>query len=247
MQNITDLGISALDLIALAWFVTTWFGYVVFTHYRCDKKTTGIVAEMNLVRLEWALELLERDNRMMDSQVINSLINKATFFASTTILIVASVLALMSVGDEVFDLFENIPFAQKTSNILWMLKVLVLVMVFMFAFFKFTWAIRQHSICATLMASIPSFEHSDTPKAQLKARQLAKISSLASNLFNDGLRAYYFAVAELSWFYHPLAFMFATTWVAIVLYRREYHSKAHAILSNKELPNAEAGKVISTS
>lgn len=236
MQNIVNLGITVLDLIALSWFVLLWLGYVVFTRYRCDSKTTGLAAEMNQVRKEWALELLKRDNRIVDSQVINGLVSKATFFASTTILIIASTLALMSVGDEVFDLFNDIPFAHETSNILWVFKVLVLIMVFMFAFFKFTWAIRQHSICATLMGSVPSFEHSETPKAQVKAHQLAKMSGLASNNFNDGLRAYYFAVAELSWFYHPLVFMLATTWVVVILYRREYQSKAHTILCNKELP-----------
>ena len=146
MQSIYDLGITAYDLIALAWFVLTWLAYAVFTRYRCDTKTTGLVAEMNQVRKQWALELLKRDNRIVDSQVINGLISKETFFASTTILIIASTLALMSVGDEVFDLFDNIPYAHKTSNILWLLKVLVLIMVFMFAFFKFTWSIRQHSI-----------------------------------------------------------------------------------------------------
>lgn len=237
MQTLADLGITALDLCALAWFFLMWIGYVAFTHYRCDTKNAGLVAEMNRIRKEWALEFLKRDNRIMDSQVINGLINKETFFASTTILIIASTLALMSVGDEVFDLFDDIPFAHKTSNILWLLKVLVLIAIFIYAFFKFTWAIRQHSICATLMGSFPPFDQSETPAARIKVHQLAKLSGLAANNFNGGLRAYYFAVAALSWFYHPLVFMVATAWVGVILYRREYHSPAHAILCNKTLPD----------
>lgn len=237
MQTLANLGITVLDLAALLWFFLMWIGYVIFTRYRCDTKNAGLVAKMNQVRKEWAFELLKRDNRIMDSQVINGLISKEAFFASTTMLIIASTLALMSVSDEVFDLFDNIPFAHKTSNILWLLKVLVLIIIFIFAFFKFTWAIRQHSICATLMGSIPAFEQSETPAAQIKAHQLAKLSSLASGNFNDGLRAYYFAVAALSWFYHPLAFMVATAWVVIILYRREYRSPAHAILCIKALPD----------
>ncbi len=31
--------------------------------------------------------------------------------------------------------------------------------------------------------------------------------------------------------------MFSTTWVVLILYRREYHSKAHSILQHKELAN----------
>ncbi len=233
MQNVTEIGISVLDVLALLWFVIVWIGYIRFTRYKCNTDKTGLIAQMNRVRNEWALELIRRENRIMDSQLINGIMRKETFFASTTMLILASSLALMGVGDEVLNLFQNIPFAQTTSQILWELKVLVLIIVFMFAFFKFTWSIRQHSYCSTFLGSIPPAEESETQGALVKAKQLADLSSLAANHFNDGLRAYYFALAELSWFFHPIAFMLATTWVVIVLYRREYHSKALAILKEE--------------
>lgn len=230
MQDITNLGISMLDVVALLWFVIVWLGYILFSRNKCKNNKIGLIAEMDAIRQEWGLELLKRDNRVMDSQLINGLIRKETFFASTTMLILASTLALMGVGDEVMHLFQNIPFAQSTSTVLWELKVLVLIAVFMFAFFKFTWSIRQHSYCATLLGSIGSPSENKDKRSLVKAQQFADLSSLAANHFNNGLRAYYFALAELSWFFHPLAFMFASTWVVIILYRREYHSKAHAIL-----------------
>lgn len=230
MQNFNQTGISILDVMALLWFVIIWFGYIRYTRHKCNKHKSGLLAAMDVIRKEWAEELLKRDNRIMDSQLINGLIRKETFFASTTILILASSLALMGVGDEVLPLFQNIPFAQKTSHVLWELKVLVLIIVFMFAFFKFTWSIRQHSYCSTVLGAIPLANNSNSEDAQLKAKRLSDLSSLAANHFNDGMRAYYFALAELSWFFHPIAFILATTWVVIVLYRREYHSKALAIL-----------------
>ena len=88
MQKINDLGITNLDLLALSWFVVIWIGYIIFTRYRCDSKNTGLVAEMNRIRKEWAQEILKRENRIVDSQVINGLISKETFFASTTMLII---------------------------------------------------------------------------------------------------------------------------------------------------------------
>ncbi len=233
MQNIINLGISVLDIIALIWFISIWIGYIIFSKNKCKKEKIGLIAEMDTIRREWGLELLKRDNRVMDSQLINGLIRKESFFASTTMLILASTLALMGVGDQAIPLFQNIPFAQTTTTVLWELKVLVLIVVFMFAFFKFTWSIRQHSYCATLLGSIGSPDESDDKKSILKAQQFADLSSLAANHFNNGLRAYYFALAELSWFFHPLAFIFASTWVVVILYRREYYSKAHDILANK--------------
>ena len=230
MQSITNLGISFLDVLALLWFLVVWVGYIRFSRRKCTEDQIGLIAEMNRVRREWGVEITKRDNRIMDSQVIGGLIRKETFFASTTMLILASSLALMGVGDEVLHLFQNIPFAQNTTKLLWELKVLVLIIIFMFAFFKFTWSIRQHSYCATLLGSFPPADQSETQKAKDKAQKLADLSSLAASQFNNGVRAYYFALAALSWFYHPLAFIVATTWVVGILYRREYHSNAHAIL-----------------
>ena len=45
------------------------------------------------------------------------------------------------------------------------------------------------------------------------------------------MRAYYFALAELSWFFNAWVFLLTTAWVILVLYRREFHSKALRILS----------------
>ena len=118
--------------------------------------------------------------------------------------------------------------------------MLVLIVIFMFAFFKFTWSIRQHSYCATLLGSIPAENDPDQEKSLKKAMQFAGLSSLAANHFNNGLRAYYFALAALSWFFHPVAFMFASSWVVVILYRREYFSKAHSILAgNIEEPESD--------
>ena len=231
MTSLFSAGISILDLISLLWFIMLWSGYVYYTKRRCRQNDEGLLAAMNRVRRKWATEILHRDNRIMDSQIINALIRKETFFASTTMLILASSVALIGVSDHVLAIFQNIPFAEKSTQVLWVLKVVTLTIIFMVAFFKFTWSIRQSSYCATLLGSLPSFEHSETAEAKRMASRLADLSNLAGNHFNDGLRAYYFALAELSWFLHPVAFIISTSWVVVVLYRREYHSKALNILS----------------
>ena len=113
-------------------------------------------------RAAWSLSLLERDNRIMDSQIINGLVRKETFFASTTILILASCIALIGLRDQVNALFVEIPFYQPISNTTWELKVLVLILTFVYAFFKFSWSIRQHSYSAIVLGALPMPEHKDT-------------------------------------------------------------------------------------
>ncbi len=105
-----------------------------------------------------------------------------------------------------------------------------MVLVFIYAFFKFTWSIRQHSHSAIVLASIPLPENMDQNEGSHQGRRLARLNDLAARHFNDGLRAYYFALAELSWFFSPIVFVVATAWVVLVLYRRKFHSKALEIL-----------------
>jgi uncharacterized membrane protein len=225
-----SLTIPLMDIAALLWFVGCWAIYMVYSYHCNIKNQRGLLAAMNRIREQWANGLLRHENRIVDSQVINGLMRKETFFASTTLLILASTVALVSMGDQVNLLVKSIPFAQQTSLILWELKVVVLALTFVYAFFKFTWSIRQHSYCSILIAAIPLPGEDCEGEGGKLAQQLARLSNLAARHFNDGMRAYYFALAELSWFFHPGVFIGATAWVLLVLYRREFHSRALSIL-----------------
>ena len=57
------------------------------------------------------------------------------------------------------------------------------------------------------------------------AEHAARLNALAANSFNRGLRAYYFALALMTWFIHPAGMVAATVAVVAVLYRREFRSK----------------------
>ncbi len=59
---------------------------------------------------------------------------------------------------------------------------------------------------------------------QAHATRLAKMTSMAANNFNIGLRTYYFALAILGWFINPWLFMALSAVVTLVLYRREFSS-----------------------
>ena len=54
--------------------------------------------------------------------------------------------------------------------------------------------------------------------------------ALAAESFNDGLRAYYFAFAAVLWFISPWMFLAGTGAVLVVLFRREFHSEALALM-----------------
>ena len=123
---------------------------------------------------------------------------------------------------------RELPFAARTSLLVFDLKLVVLTAVFVFAFFRFSWSIRQYSFGAILVGAAP--ETLAAEQAQPFAERAGRVMGLAAETFNDGLRAYYLSFAVVAWFFSAWAFMVATLLVIWVLYRREFHSEVLAVL-----------------
>ncbi|WP_372971196.1 DUF599 domain-containing protein [Marinobacter sp.] len=96
------------------------------------------------------------------------------------------------------------------------------------AFFKFTWSMRMYNFVAVLIGSAPLTTDTKASPASREAfaRSAGQVCNMAGDAFNLGLRSYYYALAVVSWFIHPVVFMAASTLVVIVLYRREFRSAA---------------------
>ncbi|MGE4112414.1 MAG: DUF599 domain-containing protein, partial [Burkholderiales bacterium] len=94
-----------------------------------------------------------------------------------------------------------------------------------YAFFKFSWAIRQLGFCSTLVGAAPRAPKDNPEQYGLQIDRIAAVTSYAGTNFNDGLRAYYFALAAMTWFLHPYLMLIATAWVIYILYHREFASK----------------------
>lgn len=114
------------------------------------------------------------------------------------------------------------------------MKLLLLAGIFVYAFFKFTWALRQYNYACALIGAMPT--HVTLERRSHLAEPSSRVVTLAVTNFNGGLRAYYFALAVLSWLVHPLLFIFVSTWVALVLVRRQLRSRTlRAIRAFNEL------------
>jgi uncharacterized membrane protein len=105
------------------------------------------------------------------------------------------------------------------------MKIGLLILIFVYAFFKFSWAIRQLNFCAIMVAAAPGQTKENPEQHAVTINAIAKITSYAGENFTNGLRAYYFALAALAWFLHPWLMIVGTTWVVAVLYRREFLSR----------------------
>ncbi len=231
------LSLDALTLLPLAdWlavllFFAGWTGYARFARRRAAHRPS-ILGLTNRARHAWMLRATYRDNRVFDGVVTQSMSSSPSFFASTTILIIGGLLAVLGTADKAAELARELPFAAQTSALVFDLKVVLLAGIFVFAFFRFTWSIRQYSFGALLLAAAPQRDDGWTdPERQAFADRAGGIMGQAAESFNDGLRAYYMAFAAVAWFVSPWAFLVGTAAVVAILYRREFHSDVLHLLA----------------
>ena len=217
------------DLLALAWFAAWWAGYVWFTDHRVTERPT-LRREMDKFIREWIVQMVGRDNRMLDVNIMRNLTRSSQFFASTTMLILGALVAMMGYAEKAAGVIAELPFTQQVSERVWELKILLLVLIFVFAFFKLSWSIRQFGLASVLVGAT----RKPVPDAEEYAGHINRITALASfasGNFNNGLRAYYFGVAALSWFLHPVLMVGMTVCIVYVLHQREFRSRTLQILA----------------
>jgi len=77
------LDTTPLDLAALAWFLVVWLGYGWIADH-VPGRPIGLNHHMVTLRQAGMERMLERDNRIVDSQLVGHTIHSVTFFASTT-------------------------------------------------------------------------------------------------------------------------------------------------------------------
>ena len=218
------MDLSFWDYGALVWFLVCWVGFSLFADYS-TMRNRSMTAAMNRYRVRWMTVMLRRENRMVDAGILGNLLNGTAFFASTTIFVIGGLIAALSAGDAASAILTELPFTVDTSRKVWEVKVLVLIAIMVFGFFKFAWAFRLNNYTSVLIGATP-LEDEDDAQAPKIAERAARMNGLAARHFNRGLRSYYFGLATLAWFVHPLFYMAATAWVVAVLYRREFRSRS---------------------
>lgn len=228
--------LSLVDTLGFVLFLSAWVVYTFYAKYRAKRSHT-LSSLMRRHREYWMREMLRRDNRISDATIIGNLERVVTFFASTTILILAGLLTAIFASESLLGMLANLRLSSSSSVEVIQLKLLVMTLIFVYAFFKFTWSVREHIFSSILIGSAPQGDELarlDASQQQAIILQAAKMSDLANHDFNYGLRAYYFALALLGWLVNGWLLLLATIWVIAVLYGREFNSKAVQLLRDTE-------------
>jgi len=209
------------DWIGLAWFLGCWLGYeMVVERGWIGRKS--LLEETHKLRLGWGRVMLKRNPRIVDVALIGNLLPSLSFYANTSIYIIAALFAALGTLDQLMSMASELPFARVISREATEIKLLILIGVFVVAYFKFTWSLRQFNLLSITLGSVPQ-EASDE-EAERHAQKFAAVNSCAGNDFNRGLRAFYFGMAVMSWMVSAWLFICFTMVIVFVLARREFSS-----------------------
>jgi uncharacterized membrane protein len=214
-----------VDISAITFFVVEWTVYA-FTLERTAYGRDSLSARMHIYREKWIRNLLDRETRMVDMQIMASLQNGTAFFASSSLIAIGGGLALLRATNDALAVLAALPIDLSPSPALWEVKCVGLILIFTYAFFKFSWAYRLFNYVAILLGAMPPASQKDTPEAEAHVMRTTRLFESAGQHFNRGQRSFFFALGYLGWFVSPWVLFVTTAMVVIVTWRRQFASNA---------------------
>ncbi|MEM5582518.1 DUF599 family protein [Roseibium sp. AS2] len=231
--------LSLLDLAAAAWFLVAWFGFNFVVDVSPLRKKTLSFA-MDNYRRGWMSSMCVREVRIMDTAIMSGLQQGTAFFASASLLAIGGGFALLDATERILQVAGDLSIPVADNRALWEIKVLGLMLVFAYGFFKFGWAYRLFNYASIIMGAVPEKGWASDDQIRKMAAQAGELNVLAGRHFNRGQRALFFSIGFLGWFAGPYVFSAATLSVLVVLLRRQFASKARSAVLSGQYPISEA-------
>ncbi|MEQ1576109.1 MAG: DUF599 domain-containing protein [Hyphomicrobium sp.] len=231
----TTAVLSLPDAAALAWFFLLIGGYRIVAEFR-NIKSRSISGAVQVQRVRWMRTMAQRDARLMDAILLGHLSQGNAFFASTCAIAIGGLVTLLGRGDSAMAALQELPYVAHSTPISWTVKVILLISIFAYAFFKFAWAFRLSHYTAILIGATPLLEAGDDAACLRHADAIAELNGIAAEHANAGLRSFFYSIAAMAWFFHPLLFIAATAAVVLILVRRDFFSRSRNILASCDFP-----------
>ncbi len=227
--------LSLPDMMAVGFFLFAWVSYSMAVRLGLMQRE-GLNHSMNQYRMRWMDEMSRRDVRIVDSAIMASLQNGAAFFTSTSLIAIGGAATMLRATDDMLKIVGEASMGLAADRVLWELKIIGLLVIFGYAFFKFAWAYRLFNFTAILIGATPARADPDETARAAMVRRASRMNIAAGSHFTRGQRALFFALAYFGWFLGPYAFMATTAAVICVMAARQFSSDARRALEDDDNP-----------
>jgi uncharacterized membrane protein len=223
-----------MTLLATLFPLICYFAYNLVVPL-VERTRPSLSVIMSIERRRWVANAARRESPF-DAILAGNLMSSVSFMASTSALLVLAVLAVFGQLPALMTALETISVGRTHTPGEVVLQLVVVLSMFVLAFFAFTLALRQFNHFCIMLGAL---DHDRQP-AEAELDAVARLNSLGAKNFNSGIRAFYFSIGTIAWF--------AGEWLAIavslatigILVHREFFSTAHrlaasaAVLASRE-------------
>ena len=205
-NDLANFVVSVLLVVAYHYFLTR----------KVRKDPTYTVQAVNkIARTAWVETIMQDEkNAVLAVQTLRNSTMAATFLASTSVLLIMGVLTLNEQGQKLDSTWHALNVAGTISPTLWVVKLIILLLDLLVAFFSFAMAIRVYNHVGYLINVPVRLNHK-----MITPAHVATHLNRAGHFYSIGMRAYYFLVPLVFWLCGPHFMLAATLGLLATLYR----------------------------
>ncbi len=210
-----------LTLIATFFPLLCYFAYNLLVPL-IERRRPSLSVIMNMQRRRWVANATRRETPF-DAILAGNIMGSVSFLASTAVLLILAVFAVFGQMPMLMEALATIDLNRGYTTLEVQLHLVVMLAMFVLAFFAFTLALRQFNHFCIMLGAL---DHA-IPASDAEIDAITEMNALGARNFNSGIRAYYFSVSTVAWFvsdWLPIAVSLATV---LVLAHREFFSSAH--------------------
>ncbi|MGB3339001.1 MAG: DUF599 domain-containing protein [Devosia sp.] len=187
-----------------------------------EKMRPSLSSIMNMQRRRWVANAALRESPF-DAILSGNIMGSVSFLASTAVLLILAIFAVFGQVPALINTLNSLSLNRAYTTLDVQLHLLVMLSMFVLAFFAFTLSLRQFNHFCIMLGAI---DHS-VPISEEEIDAITAMNALGARNFNSGVRAYYFSVATVAWFVSEWLPIFACVATIMILAHREFFSSSH--------------------
>jgi len=202
------------EIVLAAVAILILLGYHIHLAYRVRtaplKTSIGLT---NRLRRDWVKTVMTERRDLLAVQTLRNWVMASSFLASTAILIGLGLTSALFKTETISAASQALNFLGTKGQSLWLIKFMILMVDFFYAFFNFTLSIRYYNH-ASFAINVPT---SVDPVVTHEA--VADMINHGTTHYTLGMRGYYLAVPFTLWIFGPTWLLVGTIILVIVLYK----------------------------
>lgn len=207
--------------------ISTLFPLICYLAYniivpQVEKLRPSLSVIMNMQRRRWVANATLRESPF-DAILSGNIMGSVSFLASTAVLLILAIFAVFGQIPALMEALNSLSLDRVYTLVDVQLHLVVMLAMFVLAFFAFTLSLRQFNHFCIMLGAIDHV--GGTTDEEIDA--ITRMNALGAKNFNSGIRAYYFSVASVAWFISEWLPIVACILTVMILAHREFFSSAH--------------------